>query len=395
MKRLIIITSLAITSISLNAQSSLPVVQSCNDFALSAFMQLVANHPEKNVIFSPVSLNIALRMVAGGAKENTLSQICKAACSDEDPLFIHSNIKDLLSVYKPKNKDIDLQIANGIWIQEKYPVLPEFLELTQNLYAAPCKSVDFTDTKNRIKTKTEINQWVAEQTKGNFQNLLDDKAFSANSKLVIINAIFFKGNWLHPFSTDLTHTGTFTLLSGKSQPANFMHQKNNFRYAETKWLQIIELPYKESAFTLIIILPKTDKYQQVESSLSSETIDSLLNEAKPMQVNLSIPKFKMEYGADFSETMEAIGISDAFGKNADFSGIDGNKELYISKVIHKSTITIDEKGTEAAGATAAIMDRKMAIDQTVDFDANRSFIYFIRDNQSGVLLFTGRYVTVP
>jgi serpin B len=376
------------------AQNALPVVQSCNDFAFQVFKQESGLKPASNYSYSPLSLNIALRMLAAGAGMNTLEQIKKLAAFDEDPLFIHSNIKDILSqITADTALQNSLVIANGMWVQKEFPVSRDFIQIVANLYHSGYNAADFTTPVGRDKSKNEVNKWVMSETNGKIKNLTDDKTFNPNTKLVLVNAMYFKALWQRPFDKQLTQTGDFTNLNGKIQKGLFMQQTNSFNYLGSPDFQAIDIPYANQ-FSLLVILPGPDRFNKVESRMNSQWLDSIINNLEPETIELRLPKLRIESTDDYAEPLKMLGMQDAFGNRADFSGISGNKELFVSKIIQKSYVEIDERGTEAAAATAIVMSRKMGVVGNLVFNANRPFIYLIRDRQTGIILFMGKYVSV-
>lgn len=254
--------------------------------------------------------------------------------------------------------------------------------------------MDFVgDTEN---SRSTINRWVEAQTNNRIKDLLPPGTVTPLTRLVLTNAIYFKGTWQTPFNKSSTKPVEFNLSATDKIKSDMMYRSAHMLYAETDQLQAVELPYQGDRLTMIVLLPlKKEGLADVEASLSAESLTALIAKRKSAKVNLTLPKIKTTYTASLSKTLSALGMVDAFNEGkADFSGIDGTRELSISAVIHKAFCEINEEGTEAAAATGVVMVTKSAAPvkepPPIEFKADHPYLYLIRDTQTGSILFLGR-----
>jgi serpin B len=249
--------------------------------------------------------------------------------------------------------------------------------------------VDFvTETE---KTRQKINRWVEDKTNDKIKNLIPEGALNAMTRLVLTNAIYFKGDWASQFDKDDTEDADFFVSPEKTVTASLMYQKEEFKYAENELLQILQLPYKGDDLSMLVLLPKEKiGLADLEKELTADKLTEWQKRMYEQEIEVYLPKFKMTSQFSLSETLKKMGMSDAFdpGK-ADFSGMTGNKDLFISAVLHKAFVEVNEKGTEAAAATGVMMQLSMALDEPV-FRADHPFIFMIQDNKTGSILFVGR-----
>jgi serpin B len=269
--------------------------------------------------------------------------------------------------------------------------LNSYKELTKKYYGTSENSIDVTNPK---KSAEKINNWVVKKTKDKIHNLIAPENIISSTKLIITNAVYFKGDWLNRFKNEATKEEDFNPFSSAPVKAKMMHQKNHFKYLTVDGSEFIELPYKENQLSMIVILPEEkgkNALTKAEKKLSASLEKFLSADAKKIEVNLTLPKFKIETPSlVLNKQLQKLGIKDAF-KKADFSGIDGTHDLYIHLVTHKAMINVDEKGTEAAAATAVVIARQsVAVNEPKEFRADRPFIYLIRDNDTGLILFIGK-----
>jgi serpin B len=286
---------------------------------------------------------------------------------------------------------LELNIANGLWAQQGHAFLPSFLEIAKNDYQANVKQTDFQT--GAAAAMTEINRWVAEKTKDKIQQILSPGSLNSQTRLVLVNAIYFKGLWAKPFQKPQTSPQPFQLAGGGQIEVPLMHHFDDVRYMENADFQAVELPYQSNQLSMVILLPRqVDGCAKLEQQLTSALLTNALRQMKSEKVDLFVPRFKLESGFDLRSTLTGMGMTDAFSSKADFSGIDGSRLLYISGVFHKAWGEVNEEGTEAAAATAVGVTA-MAIKKPVTppvFRADHSFIFLIREPRSGSVLFLGR-----
>jgi len=284
-----------------------------------------------------------------------------------------------------------LRVTNALWGEKTYTFKAEFLDLLAENYGAGLRLLDFKTAAE--PARQAINQWVSEQTEQKIKDLLAEGTVDSSTRLVLTNAIYFNAAWLHPFQSGSTKPGDFTLLDGKVTQAQLMALSEKFAYARGDGYQAVELPYQANKLSMLIVLPDPGKLAEIEKSLSASRLETLKKELKPIQVTLSLPKFKVESKFSLKDTLSAMGMSDAFcGGAADFSGMDGTRNLCISAVEHKAYVAVDENGTEAAAATAVVMREAAMAMEMVNMKIDRPFLFFIQDKDSGSVLFMGRVV---
>ncbi len=369
---------------------SAAVVEGNTAFALDLYREL--KDTKGNLFFSPYSISTALAMTFAGARENTAKQMADvlhfpSGQNDIHPAF--GQLESLLNEVQTKG-DIQLNVANSLWPQEGYPFLAEYLALVKKYYGVAITPVDYR--KAAEKAREIINQWVEEKTKDKIKNLIQPGVLDAVTRLVLVNAIYFKGNWASQFDEKRTKEDTFYLLSGKTVQTPLMAQEKEFAYRDEEFLQVLELPYVGESLSMIVLLPKEkDGLPQLEKQLTAANLRMWTSGPRKQKVKVFLPRFRMTSQFSLSKTLAAMGMRDAFNPDkADFSGMDGRVNwLYIGAVLHKAFVDVNEEGTEAAAATAVVMKIRMALDQPT-FRADHPFIFLIRENTTGSILFLGR-----
>ncbi len=359
-------------------------------FALDLYNQLKMT--DGNLFFSPFSIFTALAMTWAGARENTAVQMAETLHFTEKPAQFHRAIGDLISQLNAvqKETDVELSIANAIWAQKGYQFLDEFFRIVQQSYQADLKQVDFSSAAE--SARQAINAWVEQQTNEKIKDLLPPKVLNALTRLVLVNAIYFKGFWDNQFKSRDTREMEFWLLTEVAVKVPMMHQEHQFGYWENDWLQIIEMPYKEESLSLIVLLPKEKTgITDLEQKLNFENMMAWQSRLRKRKVIVFFPKFKIESQFSLGQTLALMGMPDAFDPElADFSAMVGQKELYISAVIHKAFLEVNEEGSEAAAATGVVVSVTSIAPSPPIFKADHPFVFFIRDNKSQSILFLGR-----
>lgn len=366
---------------------------SMTDFTMLAYSQVAKNNEGKNFVFSPVSVNLAMRMTSAGAEGKTLEQISNVVCGRENASSAMRNAQMFISSVTA-NGESPLKLANSLWVQKDYKLKSSFADTIKMYYQAECNNVDFVKKSARSKAISSINKWVSDNTNGKIRNIVNDGVITEYTRMVLANAVCFKCGWLEKFEPKNSRSREFYSIDGSSEKITFMARTESFDYAETDSYQAVVLPYAESRYKMIVLLPAKDHFQKVEQNLTSDFLAELLDSLRYERVELSLPKFKTETDVDFSELLKSMGIIDAFTDDADFSRMSDDNDLQISSVLHKSMIEVSENGTEAAAATTVIMMAKSAFFREVKvFDANRPFIYFLYDSETQTILFVGRHIT--
>jgi serpin B len=278
-----------------------------------------------------------------------------------------------------------------MWLQEGYPFLKEFVEQIQKYYQSWINYVDFANHKDEAREK--INEWIEAKTNNKIRDLIKPDDIDSLTRLVLTNAIYFKGLWLNPFDPSSTRKELFHISKNEEKEVDMMFKNITANYTEDSLVQVLELPYAKNKISMIIVLPKEDKdLSQIEKNISLDLFKKWRSNLKPTEVNVHIPKFKTECRFNLKRTLMSMGIVDAFTDEADFSKMDGTKMLKIKDVIHQSFIEVYEEGTQAAAATATIVNIKMAPKKPVEFRADRPFIFFIYDSTYDLILFMGRLI---
>jgi serpin B len=372
-------------------------VEGNNAFAAALYGQL--RNQGDNLFFSPASISTALAMTYAGARGETASEMASTLHFKLPPARLHPAMGALLADLNATHNGYELHAANALWAQRDYRILDDFLKLNKADYGAGFNQVDFKGATEAARST--INRWVEQKTNDKIKDLLQPGVLNSETKLVLTNAIYFKGDWQTPFEIEATKVEDFHLSSAQSVKAPLMHGTGAYNYLKAESLQALELPYKSGELSLVVFLPnEVNGLPALEQSMTAPNLKQWLTGLRPMRkVILTIPKFKLTRQFKLQETLGAMGMPKAFKASvADFSGMTGNRELCISAVIHKAFIDLDEQGTEAAAATAVVMQRAMmpAPDPTPPpvFRADHPFIFLIRDNRSGSILFMGR-VTDP
>jgi len=365
-----------------------------NDFAFALYQAI--RGPDGNLFYSPYSISAALAMTYAGARENTARQMAETLHYDTvSPPELHAafNALDLDLTQADSTGDgaenFKLVVANSLWGQVDYPFRAEFLALLAENYGAGVRQVDFIDQQKREQARTAINDWVAEATADKIKDLIGRNHLSEDTRLVLANAIYFKADWEHPFLSG-TKEAEFRLLNGQSVTVPLMSQRADRLYAEGEQYQLLEIPYKGGRMAMMVLLPAEGQFEAIEGQLDNQFLAQALDRLTMADTRLYLPKFQYQAELELAETLATLGMPDAFAAGqADFSGMDGRKDLFIAHAVHKSFIAVDEMGTEAAAATGVVAEvESMPIMVRVD----RPFLFFIRDLESGSVLFVGRVV---
>jgi serpin B len=367
-------------------------VQANTAFALDLYNKLKT--AEGNIFFSPYSISTALAMTYAGARGNTEREMAEVLHFDMNQGDLHSSFAKLqghLNELRKKGK-IRLSIANALWAQKDYRFLKTFTDVVRKSYEAEAKNVDFRGETENVRKK--INAWIEEKTENKIVELLKPGTVSGDTRLILTNAIYFKGNWARQFDKKDTTEMPFKLNSSKSVMVPMMLKKKEmFKYGENTKLQILELPYQGNDLSMVVLLPREiDGIRSLENELSTDTLNMWLNNLHKQEVEIYLPKFKSEYEMSLTAHLKDMGMKSAFTPGvADFSGMDGTKSLYISDVLHKAFVNVDEEGTEAAAATAVVVYPTAFVERRIPvFRADHPFMFLIRDNSTGSILFMGR-----
>ena len=365
------------------------VVEGNNGFAVDLYRQL--DNEKGNLFFSPYSISNALAMTYAGARGNTAKEMATAMHFDLESARFHPAFAQLIRELQGKAKDrkYQLNIANRLWGQKDYGFLPDFLKLSQDLYQAGLKEVDFIDDTDGARKA--INAWVEEQTHKKIKDLIKPGVLSVDTRLVLSNAIYFKAAWLRPFSPKATKPGEFTTGAGKKAKVPMMQAGARTNYFNDGSVLGLELPYENHELSMIVLMPKkADGLADLEKELTAIQLKKWLAKLSDHQVQISLPKFKVTAEFHLNDVLKQLGMKDAFERRrANFSGMTTRERLFISHVVHKAFVDVNEAGTEAAASTAVVMDRVSKPPRGI-FSADHPFIFLIRDAKTGSILFMGR-----
>ena len=369
------------------------VVGANNQFAFDLYSEY--KEEKGNIFFSPYSVSTALTMTYEGAMGKTAEEIQAVLRIPKDDEIRRLESVEIYDQINKNNDDYKLSTANALWAQKDYIFLEEYINNVEKYYGGKTTNLDFiaeTETSRVI-----INDWIEDQTNNKIKNLISKGALNDLTRLVLTNAIYFKGTWILQFDKKDTKDENFKTDLGQTIKVPMMKligDSARFNYAEVDKTQILELPYEGEDLSMLLILPEEDNLKKLERSISAEKLSDWRSALKKQRVDVYIPKFKFETKYFMAETLKEMGISDAFVFGAaDFSQMDGTKDLYISDVIHQAFVEVNEEGTEAAAATAVIMTwgsvgGEKAI--TPVFRADHSFIFIIQQKETGNILFIGR-----
>lgn len=369
------------------------LVDGNNSFALNIYQSLRAQ--SGNLILSPFSISLALAMTYAGAHGETESQMAQTLhFLPQEQLHPSFNQLDLNlqkeNINSNKEQEpLQIKIANSIWAEQTFGFLKEFLDTLALNYGAGIYLSDFIN--NAEPTRQEINNWVSDKTQEKIQNLIPEGSLNPDTRMVLVNAIYFKADWLDQFDAEDTFNHPFNLLDGTQVDVPMMSQGMYIPYIQEDGYQAFQLPYAGETAVMNIIIPDEGKFEEVESSLNYEMLTDIFGNMNQTSMFLRMPKFQFESAFSLSDVLKELGMTNAFDRNkADFSGMTGKKDLFISEVIHKAFVAVDEEGTEAAAATAVIMETTGAAMYDMTLVIDHPFIFLIRDLESGQILFIGR-----
>lgn len=365
------------------------LVRGNTQFALDLYAKLMSR--EGNLFLSPYSISSALAMTYGGARGNTAKEMADVLGFTLKDDVIHATFGALTDSLNEKGRlgDFELSVANALWGHKGHGFLDSFLDLAR-YYGAGLNQVDFErDTEGARRT---INAWVEKETRDKIKELIKPGVLSAATRLVLTNAIYFKGNWASKFEEKYTKDEIFKTAGDVPVMTPMMHKTGEFGYMETDTFQALELPYVGDDLSMVVLLPReTEGLGALEKSLAVESLDAWMAKISKQEVIVSLPKFKMTSEFDLAGVLQAMGMKDAFRPEAaDFSGMTGRKDLFIDAVVHKAYVDVNEEGTEAAAATGVVMKLTAVRDRQPVFKADHPFLFVIRENASGSILFMGR-----
>ena len=365
--------------------------QAVNEFTFDLYKATAAGAAGENIFLSPYSVSTALAMTYAGARGVTEAEMADVLHFAPD---VHAGMGALInSINAAPEEAATVRTANAIWPAKGEKILPEFAQTVRRDYRAGLTQLDYA--KRPESARKTINKWVEEQTAGKITDIIPGGALGKDTKMVLTNAVYFKAAWQEEFKAEDTAERPFWITPEESADVKTMHRRSKeLNYAKLDGAQMIEMPYKDGRFSMLVLLPdKNSSVEALEAAMDAASLAQWSAAMRPANVEIFMPKFKQESSYDLSATLAALGMGSAFDAGtADFSGITGNRDMAISGVLHKTFVEVSEEGTEAAAATAVIVMRaSLAPQERVIFNADRPFVYIIRDNATGAALFIGRY----
>ena len=361
----------------LPTNQSMAVAAANNQFAFEFYNQL---DKDQNMFFSPYSISSAFGMVYEGAKGQTAEELKQVFHFPDDNKAGYSEMFNALN----GNGAYTLEVANALWVQKDFSLLDSYQNTIKIDYHGTATNLDFANTEASRQT---INSWVEQHTSNKIQNLIGEGMLTDQTKLVLTNAIYFKGAWAQAFEAKLTTDADFKRESGQSEKVKMMHlYGKHFNYTQNDDLQMIELPYKGDEISMVILLPKKD-ISSIQSYLNPDSLSSLQSGMGSTEINVFLPRFKFKTSYELNDPLIKMGMKTAFTSAADLSGVDGRQDLMLSFAVHQAYVEVNEEGTVAAAATA-IGDTATGIPK--QFNANHPFVFLIRQKATGNILFMGR-----
>ena len=370
-------------------KSQQDVLNSSNQFGLNLFKNMAASEGEdKNLFISPLSISFALTMTYNGAEHQTAFDMQNTlAYAGMDKAAINQSCKDLTQILLNVDPKVAMQITNSIWYRNTFPIKDTFLSLNHTYFDAEVRASDFSNPQ----TVDVINGWVADKTNDKITSVIDQ--IDPYAIMYLINAIYFKGTWKYRFETKNTIKSPFNLASGSAIQTDFMNQKGTFRYFKNSISSMAELPYGNGGFSMVILLPNDGKtYTDVISNLTSDTWAQWNSQMDSTNLYVKLPKFKFAYEKKLNQDLTDLGMGIAFDPDhADFTGINSAGQLYISFVLHKSFVDVNEDGTEAAAVTVVgiFTTAYPGEPEYQEFNVNKPFIFAIKENTTNSILFMG------
>ncbi len=360
-----------------------------NQFAIDFYKQ-IANQEKGNIFFSPYSLSTAMAMTYAGAKGVTQEQIAQVFHFTANNDKFHIQLGNTIKQINSKSGAVQLKIVNNLWAEKNYPLTKTYPKLMTTAYMAAIKPMDFINKFE--ESRLSINANILKTTNEKIKDLLPPNSLNTLTRLVLTNAIYFKGDWKVMFKKDLTSDRDFFITPLKSIKCSMMSVKSEFSYYEDSKLKALELPYAGNNFSMVVILPNSNNsLEDITKMFTNDLLADIQRELGKQEVTISIPKFKLSNGYELKQLLTTMGMPQPFSDDADFTGMTTKNNLKISDVYHKAFIDVNEQGTEAAAATAVVVATK-SVHRVQSFIANRPFLFLIKETPTGTILFMGRVV---
>jgi serpin B len=347
---------------------------------------------DDNLLFSPYSLSTSMAMTYAGARGETEKEIAEVFHFELPRERLHpafNTLDTMLSERTGKTENLHLDIHNSVWGQKGYDFLADYLDILAQDYGAGIKLVDYINSPDNARRT--INNWVSKRTDNKIEELIPaGDIINSLTRLVLTNTVYFSAEWEYKFlKPSYTKNQSFYLKDGAKISVPMMHSEfQSFNYTQMGICQAVELPYQGGKFSLLLLVPDSGTFDELEESMDISFFNQIIDEMETNRVKLAMPRFGFESGFLLKATLSDMGMAGAFGEGADFSGMTGTRDLFIEDVVHKSWISVDEEGTEAASASAVVA--MVGLEEAVHITIDRPFIFLIRDIESGTIIFLGR-----
>lgn len=355
-------------------------------------MYAALNEPNKNVFFSPFSISQAFSILYEGAKSESAKELEKVFGFEPNAAIRQTAIKQTNDRLNKPNANYSLSIANALFVQKDFKLLDSYTGTVKSIYDGAAENLDFVGQP--AQSASRINNWCSEKTNGKITKVLEPSSITPDLRLVIANAIYFKGNWLLEFDLDNTKKRDFRVSSSQTKQVDTMFTSDvdaGFSYMENDQLQMLKMPYKGNKISMLVLLPKEDDLAGLEKDLSTSNLNAWKTQLQKKKVDVYLPKFKIETFYDLNKPLKEMGLDKIFKQGAaDLSGIDGSKELYVGFALHKAFVEVNEKGTEAAAVTVIGVVGASMPQKPLEFKADHPFIFIIQEDATGEILFMGK-----
>ena len=362
-------------------------IDAVNTYAFKQYNQYKTQKGD-NIFFSPYSISTCLSMIYEGAKGDTAEEIQQVfEWSNEKAERIPSTAHIINKINDPENI-CEIHSANAVWAQEEYPFNEEYINVLESGYGGKAINLDFSKSEMARK---QINEWVEYRTNNKIQDLFQEGMIDASTVMVLTNAVYFKGDWIHEFDPGRTREAVFKVSDELQVRVDTMYLRDKwFNYSETDEVQVLEMGYLGGDYSMIIILPKELGLEEVERSFNYEVYSGWVEDLEEREAILSVPKFNLETKYVMNEGLSDLGMPLGFTPSADFGGVSSSGGLWLGTVVHQAYVNVGEKGTEAAAATGG--SYVMSMPSGVRFVVDHPFIFTIINRETGLILFMGRVI---
>jgi serine protease inhibitor len=369
-------------------KKSAEIIEADNAFGIELFKEVSHLAGSKNLMISPLSVSYALGMTYNGANGSTLQAFNDVLhFGDLSSEEVNESYKDLMDQLLNLDDQVEFALANSIWYREGFQVLADFIQINQDYFDAAVEEIDFTDPG----TVEVINQWIEDKTNNKIQDMLDQ--IPEDAVMYLINAIYFNATWKYEFEKSETEEGDFLLSDHTQHQVDYMHVEGNFQYTDNENFTAVDLPYGDSAFSMLVMLPAYgNTVDDLTDQLDMGKWKGWFENSRYTGVHVELPKFKYEFKELLNIPLKELGLGIAFSDTADFSHLTTSMMIYISRVIHQTFIDVQEEGTEAAAATIVeiVFTSSQGGGAPIHFKVDRPFLYLIKENSTGAIVFMGK-----